>query len=401
MSITTALKDILMGAGITPTGQSATELLAQLSGVMELINESLTALRDEIASDRAAIFNNDGKPHTTNTDFNNLSSTYGTHFVGNGAGTTPVTNGPTSSQYYGFTLGLGTPYEPSDYSSQLYWPRTGSPYLNVRFRENGSFSAWSKIYAGYADRVPVSGVTGILASSQGGTGVNNGANTLTVPATGTAALLNEVQTFSKTNTFSANLNVGGAMSIAGKTALHAGNTDSVLSAGGDAAPGANKLVRTQANGYTFLYYINSTSPVAENGSISQVITTTSYDNYYRKSSIEQLTAAIIAGQSAWTAMTLSAGWSNVSIYEAPATYWKDSVGVVHLRGHINWTAGANSSFAILPYGYTPDTTHAFPMINSVNNAGQLIVAPDGRLIINLTTAAAGWAIIDGITFRPR
>lgn len=111
----------------------------------------LTELRDQIARDRSAIFNNDGNPHTTNTDFNNLPDTYGTHFVGNGAGTTPVTNGPTTAQYYGFTLGLGTPHEPSAYSSQIYWPRTGSPYLNVRFRENGSFTTWSKVHAGYAD----------------------------------------------------------------------------------------------------------------------------------------------------------------------------------------------------------------------------------------------------------
>lgn len=126
---------------------------------------SLTALRDEIARDRAAIFNNDGNPHTQNTDFNALPATYAAHYVSNGNGNTPVSNGPplaTASQFYGFTLGQGTPHEPSAYSSQLYWPRTGSPYLNVRFRENGSFTTWSKIHAGYADAVAASGISGTL-----------------------------------------------------------------------------------------------------------------------------------------------------------------------------------------------------------------------------------------------
>jgi len=112
-----------------------------------------------------------------------------------------------------------------------------------------------------------------------------------------------------------NVRLPAATYINGSLALHAGNTDSVLSAGGDAAPGANKLVRTQANGYTFLYYINSTSPVGENNEISQVITTNSYDNYYRKSSIGQLTAAVQANASGTWNITATSVAANLS----PAT----------------------------------------------------------------------------------
>jgi hypothetical protein len=44
-------------------------------------------------------------------------------------------------------------------------------------------------------------ISGILAGTNGGTGVNNGSNLLTVPATGTAALLGTAQAFSETNSF--------------------------------------------------------------------------------------------------------------------------------------------------------------------------------------------------------
>ena len=137
---------------------------------------SLTALRDQIARDRAAIFNNDGNPHIQNTDFNALPNTYAAHYVSNGYGNTPVSNGPplaTASHFYGFTLGLGTPHETSSYSSQIYWPRTGSPYLSVRFRENGSWTSWSKMYAGYADAAPWSGITG-KPNTLAGYGITDG-----------------------------------------------------------------------------------------------------------------------------------------------------------------------------------------------------------------------------------
>ena len=68
----------------------------------------------------------------------------------------------------------------------------------------------SSTTGGVRSWVPQGAFSGILASSQGGTGVNNGSFTLTIPATGTAALLGTAQTFSATNTFSAGLNVGTA-----------------------------------------------------------------------------------------------------------------------------------------------------------------------------------------------
>jgi hypothetical protein len=97
-----------------------------------------------------ATFNNMNQVHGQQTDFNAITN-FGVRYVqGN-------TNGPGISgatQYYGFSLGLGSNYPYSDYASQFYWPRTavgGLPYPSVRFREAGAWSAWSKIYAGWAD----------------------------------------------------------------------------------------------------------------------------------------------------------------------------------------------------------------------------------------------------------
>jgi hypothetical protein len=70
------------------------------------------------------------------------------------------TNGPgvnSASQYYGFTLGLGSNYAPvknqsGKYGTQIYWGRNvSSPYINIRYLENGSWGSWQKAAAGYAD----------------------------------------------------------------------------------------------------------------------------------------------------------------------------------------------------------------------------------------------------------
>jgi len=127
---------------------------------------------------RSDIFNNAGNLHTTNTDFNSLPATYGSHFVGRGYGNTTVAHGPGipgAAQYYGFTIGLGTEYDTTSEACQIYWPRSsfgvnglsnfydstadltgngGNPYISIRFKEGtagNSWSAWRKIYAGYAD----------------------------------------------------------------------------------------------------------------------------------------------------------------------------------------------------------------------------------------------------------
>jgi hypothetical protein len=97
-----------------------------------------------------ATFNNMNQTHGQQSDFNAITN-FGVRYV-QGSANGPGISGAT--QYYGFSLGLGSNYPYSDFGSQFYWPRTavgGLPYPSVRFRESGTWSAWSKIYAGWAD----------------------------------------------------------------------------------------------------------------------------------------------------------------------------------------------------------------------------------------------------------
>jgi hypothetical protein len=93
-------------------------------------------------------FNNMGQNHSTQTDFNSISN-FGFRFVQGS------TNGPGtgSSQFYGFSIGLGNDYAFSDYALQLAMPRYNSSdkYFSFRTREAGTWGSWSKISAGYAD----------------------------------------------------------------------------------------------------------------------------------------------------------------------------------------------------------------------------------------------------------
>jgi hypothetical protein len=98
----------------------------------------------------AVTFNNMNNAHSTYTDAN-LVGDFGFRYL-QGATNGPAISG--ASQYYGMTLGLGNNYGFDGYASQFYWPRAaigGLPYPSVRFKEGGTWSAWSKIYAGWAD----------------------------------------------------------------------------------------------------------------------------------------------------------------------------------------------------------------------------------------------------------
>jgi hypothetical protein len=102
------------------------------------------------------VFNNQGRNHSTQTNFNDTSLRAGVNYLQGG------TNGPTGTaghQFYGFRLGLGNDYgtqtgQSGHYASELYWARQsqgGGGYLWARDMESGSWQSWRKMYAGYAD----------------------------------------------------------------------------------------------------------------------------------------------------------------------------------------------------------------------------------------------------------
>jgi hypothetical protein len=101
------------------------------------------------------LFNNQGRNHSTTTNFNDTSLRSGVNYIQGG------TNAPTGSgQWYSIRLGLGDDYDTifggsGDYFSEITWSRQGisggDTYLYVRDQENGSIGSWRKFSSGYAD----------------------------------------------------------------------------------------------------------------------------------------------------------------------------------------------------------------------------------------------------------
>ncbi len=106
------------------------------------------------------------------------------------------------------------------------------------------------------------------------------------------------------------------------------------------------------------------------------------------------TARSTLAQEPWQVPTLFPGWSNRSGY-SPAGYFKDSLGVVHLRGVL--LTGGGAIFA-LPPGYRPSATMLFqaPTGGSIVTV-QVEVQPSG--FVFPVTNFSQYISLDGITFR--
>jgi hypothetical protein len=91
-------------------------------------------------------------------------------------------------------------------------------------------------------------------------------------------------------------------------------------------------------------------------------------------------------QGAFTAATLSAGYSNFGGGYSPAGYEKDSLGFVHLRGLMNCPAGQVVAFN-LPAGFRPALGEVFTAPVGNTAAGTVYVLPDGRVYTDLASAS--------------
>lgn len=107
-------------------------------------------------------------------------------------------------------------------------------------------------------------------------------------------------------------------------------------------------------------------------------------------------------QEAWQAPTLSNGWVNygsdgTGTYNI-AGYWKDSLGIVHLRGLIKSGPIGQSSFT-LPIGYRPVARELFLCFcgNPTPIFGRLDIPPTGQVIPFFGGNA--YFSLDGISFR--
>jgi hypothetical protein len=96
-----------------------------------------------------------------------------------------------------------------------------------------------------------------------------------------------------------------------------------------------------------------------------------------------------------TAVPFQNGWRNAGGGFAPARFYQDPYGVVHLEGTI--TAGGSSFAFTLPPGFRPSFEHAWAISGGAAPA-IAEVRPNGSVMVfNL----AGFDSLDGISFRTR
>ena len=104
----------------------------------------------------------------------------------------------------------------------------------------------------------------------------------------------------------------------------------------------------------------------------------------------------------WHALTLKNGWVYADYDSYHAGYYKDSGGIVHLRGSL---AGGTAYPAVvfrLPVGARPNHTLWLPIYAVNGSSGGLEIDPDGRAKVfddNSGSDVNGYASLDGISFR--
>lgn len=97
----------------------------------------------------------------------------------------------------------------------------------------------------------------------------------------------------------------------------------------------------------------------------------------------------------WNAATLNNSWVYFGAPTNPVGYWKDPVGIVHLRGVVKSGTIGLSVFT-LPVGYRPLNTEYFAVVS--NGAfGRVVIGSDGGVTPDIGSNA--YVTFDGITFR--
>jgi cytoskeletal protein CcmA (bactofilin family) len=99
-------------------------------------------------------------------------------------------------------------------------------------------------------------------------------------------------------------------------------------------------------------------------------------------------------QEGWQTPTLQNGWINYGGGFNPAGYFKDSLGIIHLRGLVK---NGNGTIFTLPEGYQPPNRELHGVSTHPNAAGRIDILSDGQ--IQMIQGNNAWISLDGITFR--
>lgn len=101
-------------------------------------------------------------------------------------------------------------------------------------------------------------------------------------------------------------------------------------------------------------------------------------------------------QEGWQNVSFQNGWQNYGGTFNTAGYFKDSQGVVHLKGLVRNGAIGTTIFT-LPTGYRPAGRELQVVATNPNTAGRVDILSDGN--VQAVAGNSGWLSLDGITFR--
>jgi hypothetical protein len=104
-------------------------------------------------------------------------------------------------------------------------------------------------------------------------------------------------------------------------------------------------------------------------------------------------------QEEWKAAAFESKWVNWGDSYNPAGYFKDSLGIVHLRGLVkSGEVGGNATIFTLPAGYRPKKRELRIVCTNADTSGRVDIETNGRVIPQGNINSV-WVSLDGITFR--
>jgi hypothetical protein len=347
---------ITSGAVDSVAGKTGVVLLTNADvGLGSVENKSSATIRGELTSSNVTTalgftpYNSTNpSSYITTAQARSAISVTGSGSYDSNTGVITVTGGVTSvnSRTGAITIGSGdvtgalgfTPYNssnPTGYitssalSGYLTSATAASTYLPLA---GGTLTGTLAVNGGNGVRIFVDGGASITSHLYFANAANNRAYNWQLDESSNAAMWGyggsawaKLLTVSSAGAF----NSVGAITQAGNQVLHAGNYTSYSpSLGGSGASGtwgisitgsaaqlngkasqdgvgANTIPTRDANGYTFLNYINSNTGNSENPGVSQVIVTNGGDNYYRKASIAHFTSAVQSNASGTWGISIS------------------------------------------------------------------------------------------------
>jgi hypothetical protein len=102
-------------------------------------------------------------------------------------------------------------------------------------------------------------------------------------------------------------------------------------------------------------------------------------------------------QVGWETPALLNTWVYYGNPYNPPGYFKDSCGIVHLRGLVKSASGIGKVIFVLPAGYRPAYRQLHVSCTNPNASGRLDVETNGNVLA--LAGDAGWFSLDGISFR--